>query len=48
MQHTHNQINQNIFVLCAGQGVVLERCAYSDFVFMETMHNAGYLSKGGE
>ncbi|PNF29067.1 NADH dehydrogenase [ubiquinone] 1 alpha subcomplex subunit 10, mitochondrial [Cryptotermes secundus] len=29
-----------------GQGVVLERCAYSDFVFMETMHNAGYISKG--
>jgi hypothetical protein len=26
----------------------LERCAYSDFVFLETMHNAGYVSKGGE
>jgi hypothetical protein len=38
----------NIFVLCAGQGVVLERCAYSDFVFLETMHSAGYISKGGE
>jgi hypothetical protein len=38
----------NIFVLCAGQGVVLERCVYSDFVFLETMHNAGYVSKGGE
>jgi hypothetical protein len=26
----------------------LERCAYSDFVFVETMHKAGYVSKGGE
>jgi len=29
-----------------GQGVVLERCAYSDFVFLEAMYKAGYISKG--
>ncbi|KAJ9594867.1 hypothetical protein L9F63_013828, partial [Diploptera punctata] len=29
-----------------GQGVVLERCAYSDYVFAETMFKSGYISKG--
>ncbi|XP_021930157.1 NADH dehydrogenase [ubiquinone] 1 alpha subcomplex subunit 10, mitochondrial isoform X2 [Zootermopsis nevadensis] len=33
-------------LLNTGQGVVLERCVYSDFVFLETMHKAGYISKG--
>ncbi|XP_047101221.1 NADH dehydrogenase [ubiquinone] 1 alpha subcomplex subunit 10, mitochondrial [Schistocerca piceifrons] len=28
-----------------GQGVVLERCAFSDFVFVEAMVQCGYLSK---
>jgi hypothetical protein len=26
----------------------MERCAYSDFVFLEAMYKAGYISKGGE
>lgn len=33
-------------LLNTGQGVVLDRSIYSDFVFMETMHKFGYLSKG--
>uniref|UniRef100_A0A1B0A1A9 NADH dehydrogenase [ubiquinone] 1 alpha subcomplex subunit 10, mitochondrial n=1 Tax=Glossina pallidipes TaxID=7398 RepID=A0A1B0A1A9_GLOPL len=33
-------------ILSTGQGVVLDRCCYSDFVFMETMHKHGYVSKG--
>ncbi|XP_046615705.1 NADH dehydrogenase [ubiquinone] 1 alpha subcomplex subunit 10, mitochondrial [Neodiprion virginianus] len=28
-----------------GEGVVLERCVYSDAIFMESMCNAGYVSK---
>ncbi|XP_067005754.1 NADH dehydrogenase [ubiquinone] 1 alpha subcomplex subunit 10, mitochondrial [Anabrus simplex] len=35
-------------VLSTGQGVVLERCAYSDFVFVETMFKSGYISKGAK
>ncbi|XP_037935618.1 NADH dehydrogenase [ubiquinone] 1 alpha subcomplex subunit 10, mitochondrial [Teleopsis dalmanni] len=33
-------------VLSTGQGVVLDRSCYSDFVFMEAMHKHGYLSAG--
>lgn len=33
-------------LLNTGQGVVLERCVYSDFVFLETMFKSGYVSKG--
>lgn len=33
-------------VLSTGQGVVLDRCVYSDFVFMEAMYSQKYLSKG--
>ena len=40
--------NLTFFTLFVGQGVVLERCAYSDFVFLETMYKAGFTSKGGE
>ncbi|XP_044748952.1 NADH dehydrogenase [ubiquinone] 1 alpha subcomplex subunit 10, mitochondrial [Coccinella septempunctata] len=29
-----------------GQGVVLDRCCYSDFVFAEAMYSQGYISKG--
>ncbi|XP_053671544.1 NADH dehydrogenase [ubiquinone] 1 alpha subcomplex subunit 10, mitochondrial [Anopheles nili] len=29
-----------------GEGVVLDRCVYSDFVFMEAMFRSGYISKG--
>lgn len=28
-----------------GQGVVLERSIYSDFVFVEAMYNQGYIRK---
>jgi len=35
---------QHIF--STGQGVVLERSPYSDFVFMEAMFRQGYLSRG--
>ncbi|XP_015914018.2 NADH dehydrogenase [ubiquinone] 1 alpha subcomplex subunit 10, mitochondrial [Parasteatoda tepidariorum] len=31
-------------VLNTGQGVVMERSVYGDFVFMETMHKFGYIS----
>ncbi|XP_055854924.1 NADH dehydrogenase [ubiquinone] 1 alpha subcomplex subunit 10, mitochondrial [Episyrphus balteatus] len=33
-------------ILSTGQGVVLDRSVYSDFVFAEAMHKNGYLSKG--
>lgn len=32
-------------VLSTGQGVVLDRCVYSDFVFMEAMCSQGFASK---
>ncbi|XP_066262639.1 NADH dehydrogenase [ubiquinone] 1 alpha subcomplex subunit 10, mitochondrial [Euwallacea similis] len=32
-------------ILSTGQGVVLDRCVYSDFVFVEAMYNQRYLSK---
>lgn len=35
-------------VLSTGQGVVLDRCVYSDFVFLEAMFSQGYISKPGE
>ncbi|XP_012257960.2 NADH dehydrogenase [ubiquinone] 1 alpha subcomplex subunit 10, mitochondrial [Athalia rosae] len=28
-----------------GQGIIMERCVYSDHIFLETMYNAGYISK---
>nr|XP_014089703.1 NADH dehydrogenase [ubiquinone] 1 alpha subcomplex subunit 10, mitochondrial isoform X2 [Bactrocera oleae] len=33
-------------VLSTGQGVVLDRSCYSDFVFLEAMHKNGYISRG--
>uniref|UniRef100_A0A6B2EJC6 NADH dehydrogenase [ubiquinone] 1 alpha subcomplex subunit 10, mitochondrial n=1 Tax=Phlebotomus kandelakii TaxID=1109342 RepID=A0A6B2EJC6_9DIPT len=33
-------------LFATGQGVVLERCCYSDMVFMEAMAKNGYVSKG--
>lgn len=33
-------------VMSTGQGVVINRCPYSDYVFLEAMFNSGYLSKG--
>lgn len=35
-------------VLSTGQGVVLDRCVYSDFVFLEAMFSQGYISKPGK
>lgn len=33
-------------VLSTGQGVVLDRSVYSDYVFLEAMYNSNYISKG--
>lgn len=33
-------------VFSTGQGVVLDRSVYSDFVFTEAMYNSNYISKG--
>lgn len=33
-------------LMSTGQGVVLERCCYSDFVFLETLFKHKYISKG--
>ena len=33
-------------VISTGQGVVLERSCFSDFVFVEAMYKSGYMSKG--
>lgn len=32
-------------ILSTGQGVVTNRCPFSDYVFLETMHKHGYISK---
>ncbi|KAI4463056.1 deoxynucleoside kinase [Holotrichia oblita] len=32
-------------ILSTGQGVVLDRCVYSDFVFVEAMYSKGYISR---
>ncbi|CAH1105368.1 unnamed protein product [Psylliodes chrysocephalus] len=34
-------------VLSTGQGVILDRCVYSDFVFAEAMFSQGFISKLG-
>lgn len=34
-------------LLSTGQGVVLDRCCYSDFVFLEAMYSQKYISKPG-
>lgn len=33
-------------IMSTGQGVILDRCCYSDFVFLETLHKHSYISKG--
>lgn len=33
-------------IMSTGQGVVTNRCPYSDYVFVETMFKHGYMSKG--
>lgn len=35
-------------LLSTGQGVVLDRSCYSDFVFVEAMVNCGFMSRGGK
>lgn len=35
-------------ILSTGQGVVMNRCVYSDYVFLETMLKHGYISKGAK
>lgn len=35
-------------LLSTGQGVVLDRCVYSDFVFLEAMYGQGFISKKGK
>ena len=36
-------------ILCfPGQGVVMNKSVFSDFVYMEAMCNSGFVSKGGE
>lgn len=32
-------------LMSTGEGVVMERCAYSDVIFLEAMYKAGYISK---
>lgn len=39
-------VNALAHVLSTGQGVVLERSCYSDFVFLETLYKHKYISKG--
>lgn len=34
-------------VFSTGQGVILDRCCFSDFVFTEAMYSQGYLNKSG-
>ncbi|KAK2577997.1 hypothetical protein KPH14_008426 [Odynerus spinipes] len=34
-----------LHLLSTGEGVVLNRCLYSDFVFMKAMYNAGYINR---
>jgi hypothetical protein len=46
MKSWHKKLFQENFV--SGQGVVLDRCAYSDFVFLEAMAQSNYISKGGK
>lgn len=45
MSRYSQHIDAIAHILSTGQGVVLDRCAYSDFVFLETMFNHGYISK---
>lgn len=41
-------INALAHVLSTGQGVVMDRSVYSDFVFVETMAKFGFMSKGAQ
>lgn len=47
LMHRYSQyIDALAHLFSTGEGVVLERCVYSDFVFLEAMFRNGYISKG--
>lgn len=41
-----NYVDALAHIFSTGQGVVTNRCPFSDYVFLETMHKNGYISKG--
>ncbi|CRK98059.1 CLUMA_CG011428, isoform A [Clunio marinus] len=41
-----NYVDGLAHILSTGQGVVTNRCPFSDFIFVEAMHKHGYMSKG--
>ncbi|XP_055595343.1 NADH dehydrogenase [ubiquinone] 1 alpha subcomplex subunit 10, mitochondrial [Uranotaenia lowii] len=46
MQRYSQYIDALAHLFSTGEGVVLDRCVYSDFVFVEAMFKSGYISKG--
>lgn len=46
MQRYSQYIDALGHLFSTGEGVVLDRCVYSDFVFVEAMFKHGYMSKG--
>lgn len=46
MQRYSQYIDALAHLFSTGEGVVLDRCVYSDFVFVEAMFKNGYISKG--
>lgn len=46
MQRYSQYIDALAHLFSTGEGVVLDRCVYSDFVFVEAMFKNGYMSKG--
>lgn len=46
MQRFSQYVDALAHILSTGQGVVLERSCYSDFVFLETLFKHNYISKG--
>ena len=47
---TLSSLCQSSSSLCVfpGQGVVMNKSVFSDFVYMEAMCNSGFVSRGGE
>ena len=43
-----NYINALAHILSTGQGVVTNRCCYSDYIFLEAMYNQNYISNEGK
>lgn len=46
MQRYSQYVDALTHLFSTGEGVVLDRCVYSDFVFVEAMFKNGFLSKG--